>query len=784
MGSDPRKSILMRAYLVYVMVLIFGVLIIGKIAYIQWVQGSYWEQQAESLILRYENVEAKRGNIYGEGGSLLATSSKIFDIGMDINPKVVPDSIFFRDVDSLAICMGRLFGEPSSYFLDRLTRARKRFAESGNAYVFLRRDVTYPQLRKLRTFPIFRLGRFKGGLVIDAREVRERPYGSLARRTIGYVRLARYEVILNFGKAGIPEATYQKYADTLSLCLFNLFHDGNKKETYRKLLDQSYIAQKPVRRQINSRQLERLQKFPLVEDMDESNGLTVKKLEEEYKIGLEGSFDKLLCGRDGTRLVQKMGAGAWKVVSDENLVEPMNGLDIHTSIDVNLQDVAENALRKSLDSTNAQWGCCVLMEVKTGLIKAIANLEADPDGQYYEKLNNAIRQPIEPGSTFKLAAAIAVLEKGKFDTATVVPTGNGRVGYRIVNDAYPQGYGYVSFAKAFEKSSNRGISFLTYESFSDSINEFRAYLKKMGLYNSLGLEISGEPAPKMKFRYGDLETVPYGYVVKLTPMQILAFYNAVANDGVMVRPRFVKAIGRAGEIFYETRAQVLEPAVCSKETLRKVRKMLEGVVERGTAYNVHDAACKIAGKTGTARIYQDTGYVNRYVASFAGYFPADQPEYSCIVVLYGTSGNEYSGGQLAAPVFREVADKVYASRLDLPPVKRKTGRNIQAPLAGVARQKDLSVVYDALHFRAVSENVNAPWATSERRSDYVQIRPRPLGGEGVPDVKGMSVKDAVYVIEKHGYRTRIHGAGRVISQKPAAGSRPGEGSVVEIQLGL
>jgi cell division protein FtsI (penicillin-binding protein 3) len=609
------------------------------------------------------------------------------------------------------------------------------------------------------------------------------PYGSLARRTIGYVRLARYNVTINLGVASISKEDYMENADTLSLCLFNLFHDGYLKTTYRKLLDKSYAYKQPITRQIDSRQLERMKEFPLIAEMDSLHGFTIKQIEDEYKVGLEGSFDRLLRGRDGTRLIQKMGAGAWKVVSDENLVEPMNGLDIHTSIDVNLQDVAENALRKSLDSNSAEWGCCVLMEVKTGLIKAIANLQRDKDGVYYENLNNAVRQQIEPGSTFKLASVIAILEDGAHDTGTIVPTGTGKVGHRIVNDAYPAGYGYVSLSKAFEKSSNRGISTLTYEVFREKVAKFKEYIVKMGLANALGIELAGEPEPQMKIRLKDLETIPYGYVVKLTPLQILAFYNAVANNGTYVRPRFVESVGRAGETLYTTQTKVLEKAVCSQKTLAKVRKLLEGVVESGTATALKKAACKVAGKTGTARIYSDTGYVNKYVASFAGYFPAEKPEYSCIVVIYGTSGNEYSGSQVSAPVFMEVADKVYASRLDLPAEKRVV-RESRPPLANVAYQRDLSVIYGLLNFKVVSADVNATWAVCSPKGNYVEVKPKTLSKERIPDVSGMSARDAVYLLESRGLLVTAKGVGDVVSQQPLAGSPYKMGDKVQLQLSM
>ena len=626
--SDNRKTILIRAYLVYVMVLLFGLAIIVRIMVLQWGQGGYWKKKAEELVIKYENIDAKRGNIYSDDESLLATSVDVYDIGMDVNPKVVPDSIFDRDLDSLCLSLGKLFSVPKSTFYNKLYNTRKNYSRDTLGYVLLKKNVSYNQLKKIQTFPIFKRGRFKGGLVVNGREIRERPYKSLARRTIGYVKLAQFDVKLDLSKAKISEETYGKYADTLALCMYNLFHEGFSKQHYRNQLDKSFAFKTVIKMHADSRQLKRMKDFPLLEGLTEATGFTAKQVADEYLIGLEGSYNELLSGRDGTRIMKKMGAGTYKEVTNTNLLEPVNGYDLYTSIDINLQDVAENALQKCLDSNRAQWGCVVLMEVKTGLVKAIVNLSRDSSGRYSERRNYAIGEQIEPGSTFKLASVMADLEEGVFDSSSRVPTGTGTVGNRFIEDAYPPGYGVVSLSKAFEKSSNLGISFATYKTFATKLEKFKSYLEKMGLTIPLGIEIAGEPAPSMPIKYGDMETIPYGYVVKMTPLQILAFYNAVANNGVLVKPRFVKAVGKAGNIVYKSPIKVLRPAICSKETLAKVRKMLEGVVRHGTASNINNSVYQIAGKTGTARIFEKGQYIMKYVASFVGYFPADQPEYS------------------------------------------------------------------------------------------------------------------------------------------------------------
>lgn len=782
--SDERKTILMRAYLVYVGVLIFALVIIVRIFYLQWGEGSRWKKQAEETVYKYENIEARRGNIYSDDESLLATSVQLYDIGMDVNPKVVPDSIFFHDVDSLAIRLGELFQTDKDVFLKRLKNKRNNFQRDSTGYVLLRKNVTYSQLKKVQKFPIFKRGRFKGGLVINTRDVRERPYKNLARRTIGYVKLAQFDVSIDLSSAGIPKEQFDRYADTLALCMYNLFHDGYSKNNYLKRIGKSYRGEEVLKKRLDSRQLKRLKTFPLLDGLTETTGLKEKQIKEEYLVGLEGSYNDLLSGRDGTRIMKKMGAGTYKEVSSENLLEPVNGFDIYTSIDVNLQDVAENALQKCLDSNRAQWGCVVLMEVKTGLVKAIVNLTRDTSGICYESRNFAIGEQIEPGSTFKLASVIATLEEGEFDTASRVPTGSGIVGNRPIIDAYAPGYGIVSLSKAFEKSSNLGISHATYKTFSNKVEKFKSYLVKMGLTRPLGIEIAGEPDPLMPIRKSDMETIPYGYVVKMTPLQILAFYNAIANNGVYVKPRFVKAVGRAGKILYTSPVKILHKDICSPSTLAKAHKMLEGVVQHGTATNIRNSVYKIAGKTGTARIFEHGEYIMKYVASFVGYFPADNPEYSCIVIVHRASGSEYTGSQISAPVFKEISDKVFATRLDLRAIENARQQSMTPPAASIARQEDLMSVYTGLGYQVLSASPAQEWTTPEVRQNKVVLKAHPAGNKQMPDVKGMGVKDALYLLESRGLKVSVRGRGSVVRQSPEAGTPlvAGKNVILELEL--
>jgi cell division protein FtsI (penicillin-binding protein 3) len=306
----------------------------------------------------------------------------------------------------------------------------------------------------------------------------------------------------------------------------------------------------------------------------------------------------------------------------------------------------------------------------------------------------------------------------------------------------------------------------------------------MRLNEPLGIEIAGEPNPKMDIAPGDLETIPYGYVVKMTPLQILALYNAVANNGTLVRPRFVKAIRKAGSLNEYTSPEVLKEAICSEQTLKKVRAMLEGVVQRGTATNIRKCDYEIAGKTGTVRIFEGGKYIDKYVASFVGYFPAEKPRYSCIVVVSRPMGNEYYGSRIAAPVFKEIADKVYAARLDIHASRQEEIRKHAPPLSHTGKQQDLTTVYKVLNFRVVSSNPSGEYAASGRNAETIHLMPRRYAEDVIPDVRGMGAKNAVYLLEKLGLKVSLSGKGTVTKQSLQAGQKITPGNEIRLELSM
>ena len=393
------------------------------------------------------------------------------------------------------------------------------------------------------------------------------------------------------------------------------------------------------------------------------------------RVGLEGAFGQYLKGEEGRRLKQKIAGGQWKPINDNNEKEPTQGFDIHTTINVNAQDIAHSALLEQLEKFEADHGCVVVMETSTGKVKAIANLGRTKLGTYYEKLNYAVGESHEPGSTFKLISIIAALEDKVVDENTLINTGNGELtfyGKYKVRDSKKGGYGAITAGKVLEVSSNTGIVKIIYENYKANPKKFIDRLFNMGINKTIGLPIKGEGKPKVPYPNDtdwdglDLPWMAYGYGVSMTPLQTLTFYNAIANSGEMVKPRFIEKIGAIGESPQQIfRREILNPSICSNSTIKKVKNMMFNVVDKewGTANNIKDKDFAIAGKTGTCQVdYGRDDKEVQYISSFVGYFPADKPKYSCIVVIHRPNKKlGYYGSTVAAPVFKKIAKKIYTS---------------------------------------------------------------------------------------------------------------------------
>jgi cell division protein FtsI (penicillin-binding protein 3) len=519
--------------------------------------------------------------------------------------------------------------------------------------------------------------------------------------------------------------------------------------------------------------------------------------EEGTRVGLEGSFDKELAGKDGVVIKQRLTGGDWIPVEGSESVDVRDGNDIVTTIDIDLQDVASSALENQLRKHNADHGCAVVMEVATGDIRAIANLEETSDGVYRETYNYAIAESTEPGSTFKLPSLMAAIEDGTIDTGDIVDTGNGTVKFynKVIRDTKEDGYGNLTVMQVFEKSSNVGTSKLIYEHYRDHPKDFVNRLYAMRLNQKLDLQIKGEGEPLIRYP-GDklwsglsLPMMSHGYEVQLTPLQILTFYNAVANDGRMMRPRFVTEILRNGSVVKSFGTEVIINSIASRSTIRKAKKMMEGVVEHGTASNLNNANYKIAGKTGTAQIAQDKrGYRQGprmfYQASFVGYFPAENPLYSCIVVVNSPSNGVYYGNIVAGSVFKEISDKVYATNFFRDyKAERSKDELIAAPEAGNGNRSDINEVLSDLRVR-YRRTSKENWVATRENGDTIRLVGVDLKQGLVPDVRGMSLRDAIYLLENSGLRVRYSGKGRVLRQSPEHGARVYEGSIVSLDMNM
>ena len=702
-NKNIKKDILWRVVLVYLLMLLFGVAIIVKVIYIQIYEGNELLEKAKKQSLKYFNVEAVRGNICASDGSLLATSVPIFDIRMDVASPLISDAYFLNHIDELARELANLFGDKSKYqYKKQLLRERKK----KNRYYLIKRNVTYNQLKKVKTFSILKRGKYKGGLIIIPKTKRQKPFGLLAERTIGY---------------------------------------ENRKE---KLF-----------------------------------------------VGIEGAYSEYLSGKNGKQLRRRINNGDWVPVFDENEIEPEDGKDIITTIDLNVQDVAESALYDHLVEHRAAWGCAVLMEVETGEIKAIANLTRDTlSGKYFETYNYAVGASIEPGSTFKLPSMIALFEDGLVNLDDTIDIGKGFAVYSglTIQDVHGIRDGKVTVKEVFEKSSNAGVSKLVYNKYVTQPQRYIDRLYDMSIQEKLGLEIHGEGEPIIKDTKNNswskvsLPFMSIGYEVRLTPLQLLTFYNAVANNGKMVKPIFVKEIQSAGKTIKEFKTEIINKSVCSQKSLERAHDILEGVIENGTAKSLKKSPYKIAGKTGTAQIAnKNKGYDKQnYNASFVGYFPADAPKYSCIVVVSRPSTGRYYASSVAVPVFKEIADKVYATNLDIHQQNEIDLPNTNYPVYATGYQKELEQIYETLDIPLDSLSTNAEWAIALKADSSVRLDTRIIREGLVPNVKGMGAKDAIYILENLGLIVKIRGRGFVREQSLLPGARIKKGNMIYLRLAV
>jgi cell division protein FtsI (penicillin-binding protein 3) len=703
-----RTNILLRVYLAFGLILLFALAVVIQMCRLQFVQGEKWKSMASKMSTRYEIVEATRGNILSEDGALLATSVPEYELHMDMFAGgIVEDKSFYSKVDSLAASLANLYPDHSERYYSRMLREARK---DSSRYQLIRRKVTFQELKQIRKFPIFSMGKYKGGLIVQQQNKRILPFRSLAARTIGY-----------------------------------------KNENVKN------------------------------------------------PVGLEGAYANYIDGENGRRLMQRIAGGVYVPVNDdEDEVTAKDGADIISTINVNFQDVAQKALKKQLDSIQADFGTVVLMEVATGEVRAIANFTRTKEGEYQEKFNYAIGAEAEPGSTFKLATYMTLLDQHKIDTSTkvdiqhgqydMINPRNGRV-FLHIRDAEDAG-GVISAKRAFEESSNVGAVKLAYPFYVNNPREFTDALYRYHLNEKNQLQIPGEGQPLIKNpsskSWNKLQSVAqmaYGYESKLSPLQMLTFYNSVANNGKEIAPIFVKEIRSMGNTVERFQARVINEKVCSDEALAKVKGLLEGVVLEGTGKTViKNKLYSVAGKTGTAQIANGSlgyGAKDAHQASFCGYFPADHPKYSMIVVISNPRVGSHLAAWVAGPVFRKIADRVYASDLELNhPAPSHFVGNTTMPKIKQGNITAVKKVYSKLGIKPLYASANTGIDTSEG----IPYDEEKYKAGTVPAVTGMSLSDALYALGNAGYKVGVKGSGVVTTQSITAGNAASKGTKIFIEL--
>ena len=619
--------------------------------------------------------------------------------------------------------------------------------------------------------------------------------------------LPRYDVHIDIMAPAITNSVFNEKLDSLSNALANLFGDKTKLD-YKQLLREARNEKNRyflIKRNITFEQRNKLINFPLLNLKKNNGALIISQLSRREKpfkelasrtvgfkvndstitsVGIEGAYNDYLKGIRGKRLMQRISSFVWKPVNNENEIEPKDGSDIVTTIDINIQDVAENALLENLVKNNAKMGCAVLMEVATGQVKAIANLKQNEQGVYEESYNVAIGNATEPGSTFKLASYIVAMEDGFLNPDDTIPTYGGRrnFGSETIEDSHPDGKSYKSVKDAFAHSSNVAVASAISKYYQKNPQSYINGIKKLHIDCDLGIKLSGATYNSIK-NTGDkswsgvsLPFISMGYETLLTPIQLLTFYNAVANNGKMVAPIFVKEIRNKSEVLQRFSPIVIADSICSQATIKKAKILLEEVVKTGTAKAIKNSQYSIAGKTGTAQIASMNGYDKKtYQASFCGYFPAENPKYSCIVVVYAPNSGLIYGSELACPVFADIAAKVYSLDIKMHKELNRYPDSLFAgfPIikSGQANQtsnviKALSIPYDIQTNGWVDTNLKKV----ENSSSFV------------PNVVGMGLSDAIYLLESFGLIVQPVGRGKVYKQSIKAGLKLEKGQKIILEL--
>ena len=716
MTTDPKTDTLWKTYLVYFLVLIFGIAIIAKIILVQTKDNKEMVKLAEQREYRVDTLEASRGNIFSSDGQLMATTIPLYDVFFDY--KSVDSAFLAENIDSLC-------GQMANLFPKRNREQWKAFFAEGrakkNRHYKIALNITQTELRQMQQFVIFNRGLYKNGLIIDKKIRREHPYKDLASLMLGMA--------------------------------------------------------------------------------NEKKG---------YFFGLEGAYNDYLRGQNGRQLVRRIHHGGWIPVDSDDNTDALNGDDVITTFDIKLQDIVESALNNTLTVNKAEQGCAILMDVETGYVKALANLSLNHEtGKYEELYNVALAERYEPGSVFKIASMVVLLNNNEnMSLSDRVNIGMGPIKFsnRVMKDDHSFAKGGVcTVQEVIEQSSNKGTAVLVTKNFAAHPEKYVNGLYALGLNKKIGTGITGEAQPVIKhpddktkdgrklWSNVSLPWMSIGYEVNVTPMQLLMLYNAIANGGRMMKPQFVTEIRRGEQTIERFEPIVLSEHIASPESIEKIQTMLEGVVLRGTAKRQF-AGCVVgvAGKTGTAQYYDKVqGYsyhepgIGRklYNTTFVGYFPTDKPRYSCIIMVSRARGAKWAAGGVSAPGFREIAEKVYATRIGVSEDDSITMKADKAHAPVIVRHEKESYYLNSVAKAFNDYAINGDWVTVERgENGQITMREAKLAQNRVPNVVGMDITDAVYLLENMGISTEFTGQGVVKEQSLHAGDTVRTNSKIYLKL--
>ena len=721
-----QKNIMLRFSFIILVMVLIGIAIICKAGVIMFAERQYWKDVADRFVKENVTVRPTRGNIISSDGQLMASSLPEYKIYMDF-------------------MINKRKGET-----EEEEKKRLKLQHIKDSVLYANLDTICKGLHEI--FPDKSAAFFKQHIK-NGRKKESRSWLLYPKRI-----------------------SYIQYKEAKRLPVFNL----NK---YKGGFHEQAFNQR---------------KKPFGSLAMRTLGDMYPDIEQGAKNGLELSYDSILKGRNGITHRQKVMNKYLNIVD----IPPVDGCDIITTIDVGMQDIAEKALVDELKEINATVGVAILMEVQTGDIKAIVNMTKCNDGIYREIRNNAISDMMEPGSTFKTASILVALDDGVITPETVVETGNGvymmHGRYMKDHNWHRGGYGTINTTKSLMVSSNIGVSRLIDDHYHDNPEKFVRGLHRVGIATPLDLDIPGAGKPNIRIPNKDLSNwsrtalawMSIGYETQIPPINTLAFYNAIANNGVMVKPRFVKSIVKDGQVVEDIAPEILNPAIASPKAISEIQTILEKVVSEGLGKKAGSKQFHVSGKTGTAQVSQGkAGYTNgtrRYLVSFCGYFPSEAPKYSCIVAIQ-KPGLPASGGLMAGSVFSKIAERVFAKHLAQDLKEAKDSTSILIP---DVKNGDIS----AAHYVLNRINVNSSevseqstegkpvWGNVTSNPDNVLFNKKDINNKLVPSVIGMGAKDAVYLLESMGLKARITGIGKVKSQSIPAGNTLRKGQTLQLRL--